>query len=185
MGSSKARETAYTTIVKPSVEYASCAWDPFPAYRLNGTEICKNRFNKRSSDSDMTENLKWKSLQDHRRETRLPMLFKINSNLVAIKDHHLRKPNWTSMKSRQQTFQIPKSSATYNLQSFIPRTIREWNKLPPDIVSAGSVDAFKAQLATYFLYNPPYFYFAINCTYFHLLLCVSLSLIQLVECGQY
>jgi hypothetical protein len=33
------------------------------------------------------------------------------------------------------------------LRSYLPRTIRDWNSLPPDIVSAKTLDAFKAQVS--------------------------------------
>jgi len=34
-----------------------------------------------------------------------------------------------------------------NYFSYFPRTIRDWNSLPPDIVSAKTLDAFKAQIS--------------------------------------
>jgi hypothetical protein len=46
-----------------------------------------------------------------------------------------------------QNFQIPSAASDYRKYSFFPRTIRDWNALPPHgVVTAPSVEAFKASL---------------------------------------
>jgi len=76
------------------------------------------------------------------------MLYKIDNQLVAIdKNKYLTPPTRLTRHLHQHAFQIPQTKTTARLHSFFPQTIRDWNKLPPDLVSAGTVDAFKAQLA--------------------------------------
>ena len=159
IASTKTKETAYQSLVRPSVEFASTVWDPYEKgdiHRLEmvqrrGARFVKNRYHNRSSVTEMLGELQWKSLQDRRREARLAMLYRINNGLVAIdKTEHLLPPTRLSRHAQPHTFQIPRTTTTYKQQSFFPRTIREWNHLPPDIVSVGSIDAFKAHLAKHF-----------------------------------
>ena len=97
----------------------------------------------------MINDLNWTSLENRRREARLTMLYKIEHQKVAIdKTNHLNKPTRQSRTAQPYSYTVPYASTTHRQQSFFPRTIRDWNKLPPDIMSAGSVDAFKAQLTT-------------------------------------
>jgi hypothetical protein len=39
-----------------------------------------------------------------------------------------------------RSFQIPASSTTLRRESFYPRTIREWNSLPANVATAGSLE---------------------------------------------
>ena len=70
------------------------------------------------------------------------MFYKIVNNIVAINDTRLLQEN--RLKSDIHYFHIPFCRALYRQKSFFPRTVREWNILPSDTLSAQSVDAFKA-----------------------------------------
>ena len=77
------------------------------------------------------------------------MLYKIENNKVAInKTNRLIPPkrNTRNMNSGL-SFQIPPATSDYRKFSFFPRTIREWNALPPETKSAESLEAFKAQVS--------------------------------------
>ena len=79
------------------------------------------------------------------------MMYKIVKQQVAIDpDKHLMKPQKQSRSANTNSYVVPYASSTSRQQSFFPRTIRDWNQLPLSIKKAGSVSAFKAQLATYF-----------------------------------
>ena len=64
--------------------------------------------------------------------TGIPVLYKI------LKKIHNTGTNFYT--SDRQVQEIRKFS-------YLPRTIRDWNSLPPDIVSAKTLDAFKAQVS--------------------------------------
>ena len=109
------------------------------------------RYHNRSNVTEMLADFQWKSLQDRRRDARLTMLYRINNDLVASdQNEHILSPTRLSRHSQPHTFQIPRTTTTYKQQSVFPRTIRERNRLAPDTVSAGSIDAFKAHLAKHF-----------------------------------
>ena len=111
-----------------------------------------NRFRNRSSVGEMMQDLNWKSLEDRRRDARLAMMYRIDNNLVAIDKHtKLAPPLRLSRNMHSKSFQVLSSCADYRKWSFFPRTIRDWNNLPPDIVHAGSLESFKTQVTTHFI----------------------------------
>ena len=58
------------------------------------------------------------------------------------KGDRLVPPLRSTRNMHQLSFQIPSSRSNYRKFSYFPRTIRDWNALPPDIVSAKTFDAF-------------------------------------------
>jgi hypothetical protein len=45
-----------------------------------------------------------------------------------------------------KSFQISSAASDYRKYSFFQQTIRDWNALPPGVVTVPSVEAFKASL---------------------------------------
>jgi hypothetical protein len=95
----------------------------------------------------MLEHLQWKSLEQRRNDARLTMMYKITNEKVAIpKEGCLMSPKRLSRNMHDNSFQIPSAASNYGKYSFFPRTIRNWNALPPGIVTTPSVEASKASL---------------------------------------
>jgi hypothetical protein len=46
--------------------------------------------------------------------------------------------------SHTKSFQIPSCKTEYRKESFFPRTITDWNKLPENIINSTSLDSFKS-----------------------------------------
>ena len=108
-----------------------------------------NRYRNRPSVGEMLETLDWKSLEDRRREARLTMMYKIDSQLVAIDNQRLVPPRRLTRHMHPKSFQTFSASSDYRKWSFFPRTVKDWNSLPPDIATAGSLESFKTQLANH------------------------------------
>ena len=130
-------------MVRPLVEYASPVWDPYHQTEIDRIEMVQSRaaryvtnsHNIRSSVNQMLEHLEWKTLEQRRKDARLTMMYKITNEKVAI-----------PRNMQDKSFQIPSAASDYRKYSFFPRTIRDWNALPPWVVTTPSVEAFKASL---------------------------------------
>ena len=122
------------SMVRPTVEFGSCVWDPHERVDINkiemvqrrGARFVKHRYHNRSSVTDLLEDLKWKSLETRRKESRLTMMYKIVNQQVAVDpDKHLMKPQKQSHSANTNSYVVPYASTTSRQQSFFPRTIRD------------------------------------------------------------
>ena len=85
-------------MVRPTVEFASCVWDTHERVDINtiemvqrrGARFVKHRYHNISSVTDLLEDLKWKSLETRRKESRLTMMYKIVNKQVAINPDRIR-----------------------------------------------------------------------------------------------
>jgi len=159
IGSMHMKTLAYQSLVRPRIEYACTVWDPHTKQDIQRLEMVQrraarfvsNRYRNRSSVGDMLERLEWPSLQDRRRVARLTMIYRIDRQLVAISNGRLVPPRRFTRHMHPNSFQVPISNSDFRKWSFFPNTIRDWNNLPPDLASVGSLESFKTQLAKHFL----------------------------------
>ena len=154
IGSVAIKQQAYFTLVRPLVEYASTVWDPHIQRNTKKLEMVQrraaryvtNRHRKRSSVSDMLQGLDWRTLEDRRKDARLCMLYiyRVDRRLVAIKrDRRLISPE----RKTRSRFQTIRCNTERRKMSFFPRTVRDWNALPPDIQELDTLCAFKARVS--------------------------------------
>ena len=87
-----AKEQAYKTFVRPTLEYASTIWDPHTARNIQVVEKIQRRaarfvtgdYQQTSSVSSMLNTLGWDSLQQRRARAKVIMLYHIHHRLVDI-----------------------------------------------------------------------------------------------------
>ena len=98
------------------------------------------------SMTQMVQQLQWEPLQVRRVKIRL-VLYKIQHGLVAIQAETCLVAGDTRTRGEHK-FRPPNVRKDVYKYSFFPRTIGDWNRLPPYVACATSLEGFKNQLDT-------------------------------------
>ena len=93
--------------------------------------------------TEMQEDLRWPILETHRKYMRLVMFYKIvNKEIDMTLPSYIRRSNGAIAKNF-----IPLQPKLDCCKfSFYPRTIVEWNILPPELKSQTTLNSFKLAL---------------------------------------
>ena len=83
------KSTAYTTLVRPQLEYASTVWSPHTATDITKLEAVQRRsarlatrdYQRTSSVTQMIKDLNWHTLEQPRIDSRLNLMYKITYDL--------------------------------------------------------------------------------------------------------
>jgi len=151
---SKLKETAYITLIRTVMEYAAPIWDPVLSkdiHRLESVQRRAARFIKgdwrtTSSVTAMLRDLGLKDLQSRRRDLRLALMFKLVHGHIGVTPDEMSLQPADSRTRSNHRF---KFKLNHNRQSFLGRTVREWNDLPSDLVELASPDIFKGSLPSF------------------------------------
>ena len=110
------------------------------------------RRNIRDSINSLLSSLKWPSLQLHRESAHVILLYKIINHILQIPINYFPTPSpvITTRSRNDMKFLHYQPTIECFKYSFFPRTIPEWNRLPPDIVHADSLGSFKNLLYQYY-----------------------------------
>ena len=156
----RSKVQAYTTFVRPIVEYASTVWDPqtwnqsqanqVEAVQRKAARFVCNNWRRTSSVSAMMEQLQWLSLQERRARARLYMLHSIYHNNVAIPLRPVFMPSTHPMPKRitHVYFPPPVASTQAHERTFMIAAPTMWNGLEAQMTLIQSPDAFRSAMAT-------------------------------------
>ena len=148
---------AYSSIVRPKLEYAASVWDPFTDTNVNALEAVQRRaarfvcntYSRDASVTSLLTQLQWPSLAQRRAQSRLAMLHRILNGTVDIACDSLvarpAKPSRFGHSKQLERIQCSKDCYKY---SFIPRTVVQWNNLPQDVVDLNELIPFKESIKT-------------------------------------
>lgn len=149
------KSAAYTTMVRPGIEYTSTVWDPHlvrDAHNLEQVQRRAARFVHRNYRertpgcvTSMVQSLGWESLQHRRYINRITMLFKIQHGIVDISPDFVQ-PNDQRTRGSQRLPQLQATNDTYKYL-FYPRTISDWNRLPTTVTDHQTLQGFRDSLA--------------------------------------
>ena len=111
-----------TPIVRPKLEYACAAWNPYLQRDINSLErvkrkaarSCTNGYHQNASVTVMIQELGWQTLEQRRKFFRLALLYKISHDLVDKDvDSYLSRHN-ESRTRRSHNFKYTQYWATKN-----------------------------------------------------------------------
>ena len=158
------KNTTYRTLVRPKLEYASSAWNPYTQCNIDKIEMVQRRaarfvyndYSCYNSVSFMINSLGWESLEQRRLTNQACMFYKIYNGLVGISlppevtpiTRVSRQPNCAPFQ------QLVTLNDTYKY-SFYPRTIRTSNSIPLSTIP-DSLAKFKACVPSFFLVQATY-----------------------------
>ena len=182
--SPKTKETAYKTLVRPTLEYASSAWDPYVGKQVKKLEAVQNKAARfvtsqhhwETSVTKLKDTLGWRSLQERRFIARMTLWYKAIHAQAAVSIpsyvYYAPKPvdpNDTGIRaSHDQQYSSPTATIDPWKYSFFQRNVRVWNILPPHLVIKPtehdndsykyqhSIAAFKANLQKEFINGQMY-----------------------------
>ena len=146
----KMKKEAYTTLVRPILEYASSSWDPYTEGNISKLERVQNkaaRFIKRdyrwnSSVTQIKADLKLQSLQQRRFIARNVQFHKSLRGESAIETNLLNHTTTEHIAHIQSRIDVYK-------YSFTPRTTRCWNIIDEKVRAVDS-KSFREKLASEF-----------------------------------
>ena len=145
---SDVKTTAYLSLVRPLLEYASSAWVP-STRRVQRQEarFCKSNYSREPGTvTKLLEELEWDTLQSRRKQQKLCMLYKMKNGLVDIPLLDYVRPNTRDTRGNNQKFTQVRHKARAFQDSFFVSTMHDWNKLRSDVVNSPSLEVFKSQI---------------------------------------
>ena len=150
------RDIAYTSLIRPGLEYSDCLWDPTTkadAALLDQVQHRAARWAKGKSKfgtcsvSALQSELGWLPLSERRRHHRLSTLYKIRNGLLAVEPGAIDlEPNLRPGKQNKYKLPSARRQESPIWRQFVFRTAREWNELPAEVAEAGSLNIFKSRL---------------------------------------
>ena len=132
------KSLAFTSLVRPLLEYASGAWDPHTAKNVNSLEMIQRRaarfvkrdYRRTTSASSLIDGLGWSTLSGRRKSSRLCSFYKAYNKMSPISLDHLAQPSRSTRYTADDSCFLTLSSRTDVFKfSFLPRTIVDWNAL--------------------------------------------------------
>ena len=129
------KSAAYTSLVRPTLEYASAAWDPSSVEDITKMEKVQRqaaRFAHSNYHYDrapgcitkMVSDLGWEPLQHLRKVERLLTFYKIQQGLIETDTDDIIHPSNKRTRGQQRLYQ-PAATVSVYKNSFFPRTIQE------------------------------------------------------------
>jgi len=101
----------------------------------------------RHSVTTMLQNLSRPTLQYRRKRMCLSLLYKSINHLTALKIPNYFTPIYASTRiHHQRSYNFANIRTDSYMNSYFPRTIREWNALPLNIIESSSLNLFQHQL---------------------------------------
>ena len=141
----------YVSFVRPHLEYAGVAWDPYLKKDIAAIEDVQKfalRVCTKSWDSNYDQLLSQShlpSLEARRRQAKLCNLYNITNELVHFPDAPVasRVLNYATRSSGERQIAAISSRSNQHFHSFFPSAINAWNSLPSEVQTLSNNTSFK------------------------------------------
>ena len=128
-GNRNTKGLAYTSLVRPVLEYETACWDPCREGKINALDRVQK---KAAQFTNHTKDSNWKTLAQRRKIARLCALFKACSGELAWRAicDGLRRLYYLSRIDHIRKIRNKKQRTDIGRYSSVNRTIKNWNQLP-------------------------------------------------------
>ncbi|MES9993744.1 MAG: reverse transcriptase domain-containing protein, partial [Candidatus Thiodiazotropha sp.] len=165
----KSLETIYIAFIRPLLEYGDVIWDNCSQYEKQELDKIQNEAariatgtTKLVSISALYEEILWDSLELRRKNHKLSLFYKMTHNLTPLYLSSLVPPSVSNISRyhlrNSNDLQTIDARTTLYFNSFLPSTIRAWNKVPDEAKQSESSNAFKGFLNKDTITVPKHFY---------------------------
>ena len=145
---------AYTTYIRPTVEYASPVWDPHTKRNTNKIKMVQRRcaryatgnFDCTSSVTSLLNCLSWPTLEERWRQYRLAVMYSILDNQVDIHWQSFLTKTSSCTRGHSWRLFVPFCKNHVYASSFFPCISKDWNNIAFDPADAPSLDTFIRKL---------------------------------------
>ena len=139
------------------LEYFCPVWDPYRQGdkindKLNkiqraAARFVTNNYQRESSVTALIQELGWTDLKTRRKNFRLPSLYTILKGLIAVlASDLLTAADERTRGGHKKYFKHIRANTMLGQNSFLYKTILDWNHLPQADIESRSIAAFKSQL---------------------------------------
>ena len=155
--SKQVKESAYLTMVRPQLEYASAVLDPYHVGDISELEKVQRRaarwvlndYGRFSSVSLMLDQLKWPTLQVRRKLSRLQILHKIHYQQLSLQIPHYYLPKTRPTRQYHHLHYIlPTSSMHHSIPNQL--FLKNNKRLEHDTVEIADTDLFTTRFQSYY-----------------------------------
>ena len=148
------KSLAYTSLIRPCLEYMSAARDPYLIGDIQQSEKVQRRaarfvfcdYKCTTSVTGLLERPQWPLLSTRRTNSRLTLFCKAVHDQAGISLHHLQKPLRNTRSADDTTFVTLSAHKNPYLFSFFRRTITDWIQLSCEHRLKPSVNSFHQSL---------------------------------------
>ena len=127
------------------LEFASPVWDPsgktlqdeLEKVQSKAARFVTGNYNFETGNmSKILEQLKWESLKQREKDSRLILFYKGLKDQASISVGDLKTPLRHIRNHHSKPFQVPYARTDAGKHSFFTETIRDWNTLPASAISS-------------------------------------------------